>query len=248
MVIDWGLAKDITATDQSTVGGEPFRAARHDGLTSAGSILGTPAYMPPEQERGERVDQRADVFAIGAMLWELCALQQLPPHYTGQRQRILRRAGIDQDLITIIVKAVDPDPVRCYPDAGALAADLKALKAGARISARRYSLLGMLTHWIRRHRALAASVTAVIAIAVAAAALYVRNIALQRNRADAALESAERQKRRAVIASATALLERDPTQAWSAIAAWLCIAMAPCVLFRLRPDTVRPTWRCRIPA
>src|SRR5262249_245604 len=101
---------------------------------------------------------------------------------------------------------------------GALTADLKAFKAGTRISARRYSLLGMLTHWIRRHRALAASVTAVIAIAVATAAFYVRNITLQRNRADAALESAERRKRRAVITSGTALLERDPTQGWSAIA------------------------------
>ena len=248
VVIDWGLAKDLSVAEESSVGGGPFRASRDDGLTSAGSVLGTPAYMPPEQARGEPVDQRADVFAIGTMLWELCSLQKVPPGDPWQRHRALRRSGIDPDLAAIIAKTLDPEPARRYPDAGALAADLKALKAGARISARRYSLLGMLTHWIRRHRALAASVTAVIAIAVAAAALYVRNIALQRNRADAALESAERQKRRAVIASATALLERDPTQAWSAIAAWLCIAMAPCVLFRLRPDTVRPTWRCRIPA
>jgi serine/threonine protein kinase len=110
VVIDWGLAKDLSVTEESIVGGGPFREALDDGLTSAGTILGTPAYMAPEQARGEPVDQRADVFAIGAMLWELCSLQRLPPAYTGRRRRILRRAGIDQDLATIIDKAVAPDP------------------------------------------------------------------------------------------------------------------------------------------
>src|SRR5262249_25457447 len=73
IVIDWGLAKDLSAAEESSVGGGPFRAPRDDGLTASGAILGTPAYMAPEQGRGENVDQRADVFAIGGMLWELCA-------------------------------------------------------------------------------------------------------------------------------------------------------------------------------
>jgi len=87
IVIDWGLAKDLTASEESTVGGGPFRATGDDGLTSTGSVLGTPAYMAPEQQRGERVDQRADVFAIGAMLWELCAAQRVPPTEPGVRHR-----------------------------------------------------------------------------------------------------------------------------------------------------------------
>ena len=76
IVIDWGLAKDLSATEETTVGGGPFRDVHDDGLTSAGTILGTPAYMAPEQARGERVDQRADVYAIGTMLWELCSDQR----------------------------------------------------------------------------------------------------------------------------------------------------------------------------
>ena len=126
IVIDWGLAKDLTTTEDSAASGGPPRSRQDDGLTSAGSVLGTPAYMAPEQERGEHVDQRADVFAIGAMLWELCALQKVPPTEPQLRHRMLRRAGIDQDLATIIDKALEPDPQRRYPDAGALAADLKA--------------------------------------------------------------------------------------------------------------------------
>src|SRR5205807_1819845 len=67
VVIDWGLAKDLSAIEESCIGGGPFRDAQDEGLTSAGTVLGTPAYMAPEQARGEPVNQCADVFAIGAM-------------------------------------------------------------------------------------------------------------------------------------------------------------------------------------
>jgi eukaryotic-like serine/threonine-protein kinase len=118
IVIDWGLAKDLTVADEPPTG-DPFRTRGEDDLTATGALMGTPAYMAPEQGRGEHVDQRADVFAIVAMLWELGSLEKVPPE-RYQRHRLLRRAGID------------PDRARRYPHAGALAADLKAFKAGAR--------------------------------------------------------------------------------------------------------------------
>jgi serine/threonine protein kinase len=159
VVIDWGLAKELSDPEdpQNQAGA---RGTPDDGVTSAGAVLGTPIYMAPEQERGEPVDQRADVFAIGAMLWELCALQRVPPFDPRHRHRLLQRAGIDQDLMAIIDKAIDPAPARRYPDAGALAADLKAFKSGARIAARSYSLPAMIAHWTRRHRAMALVATA----------------------------------------------------------------------------------------
>jgi WD40 repeat protein len=219
VVIDWGLAKDLTASDDSLPGGASDSASpQHDrDLTSTGSVLGTPAYMAPEQERGEPVDQRADVFAIGAMLWELCALQKVPPTDKRHRHRLLRRAGIDRDLVTILDKALDPSPALRYSHAGALAADLKAFKSGARIAARNYSLFAMLGHWTRRHRALALAITAVVAVIAVGGAAYVRNIAAEQERADLALADARQQARRAVIANATSLLESDPTEAWSVL-------------------------------
>jgi serine/threonine protein kinase len=84
VVIDWGLAKDLmTAEEPST--DAPHRSAALSDLTKTGSVLGTPLYMSPEQWRGESVDQRTDVFAIGALLWELTSLDRVPP--TDPRQR-----------------------------------------------------------------------------------------------------------------------------------------------------------------
>jgi WD40 repeat protein len=224
IVIDWGLAKDLTSAEEPTADDGPFRNQRSQDLTSAGSILGTPAYMAPEQRRGEPVDQRADVYAIGVMLWELCTVRKEPPDTAQLRRRALRRTGIDQDLATIIDKALDLDPARRYPDAGPLAADLKAFKAGARIAARSYSLLARIAHWTRRHRALAALSAAAVAIAATSGVLYVRNLA-ERDRADAA-DAAARRARASAEASldeltlkhAQFLLATDPSAAIEALA------------------------------
>jgi WD40 repeat protein len=227
IVIDWGLAKDLAADEEPSFEEGPVRASGDDGLTLAGSVLGTPAYMSPEQARGEHVDQRADVFAIGIMLWELCTVRKRPPPKAHLRHRMLRRAGIDGDLATIINKALDPDPDRRYPDAGALAADLKAFKSGARIAARSYSLLAMLAHWTRRHRTLAMSVGAAIAIAIAGTALFVRNIAVERDRADSSEEAAKRARASAetsldelTLKHAQLLLTTDPSAAVDALATY----------------------------
>jgi len=215
IVIDWGLAKDLTASDEPVLPGETSASGSpvDDELTVEGSVLGTPAYMAPEQGRGEPVDQRADVFAIGTMLWELCAARRMPPSNPEVRHRVLRRAGIDQDLITIIDNALDADPEKRYPDAGALAADLKAFKSGARIAARHYSLWAMLAHWTRRHRALALSVSIALVVVVTGVIGFVRNIAKERDRADSALVSAQQERDRSRLSEASLVLDRDPNRA-----------------------------------
>ncbi len=221
IVIDWGLAKDIKAPDDSNSGtatGSAPERTTADELTAAGSVLGTPAYMAPEQKRGEHVDQRADVFAIGVMLWELCSPRKTLPTNPAQRHRMLRRSGIDRDLVAIIDKALDPDPAARYRDAGALAADLKAFKSGARVGARSYSLYATLAHWTRRHRALALSVTTAIVLAATGIVMYVRNIAAERDRADAALHDARHERDRAKLSEAAQLLESDPNRAKALLA------------------------------
>jgi hypothetical protein len=225
IVIDWGLAKDLTTTDEPSLASGQMPSSGDSELTSVGTVLGTPAYMAPEQGRGEPVDQRADVYAIGVMLWELCAPNRVPP--TQGRHRMLRQAGIDGDLATIIDKALDPKPARRYPDAGALAHDLRAFKSGARITARNYSALGALAHWTRRHRALAVSVSAALAIAVTGVTLYVRAVAIERDRADSSEQAAKRARASAetsldelTLKHAQLLLATDPTAALDALASY----------------------------
>jgi WD40 repeat protein len=147
------------------------------------------------------------VFAIGALLWELCAVPKLPPSDAGDRRRVLRRAGIDPDLAAIIDKAVAASPAQRYPDAGALAADLKAFKAGARIAGRRYSLLAVLGHWLRRHRAVAVASLAAVIVAIAVGALYVRGITVERDRAEAS-------NNRLILEHAELVVQADPTAAY----------------------------------
>jgi WD40 repeat protein/tRNA A-37 threonylcarbamoyl transferase component Bud32 len=226
VVIDWGLAKDLSETDEPALDHGPGRPATSNELTITGSVLGTPAYMAPEQARGEPVDERVDVFAIGAMLWELCMRTRVPPD-PQDRDRQLRRDGIDPDLATIVGKALADDPRDRYPNAAALATDLKAFQAGARIAARNYSLLAMLAHWARRQRRLALSVAAVVAVALVGTIWFVRNIAVERDRADASAIEAHAHQRRAEQATdeitlqhAELLLRSDPTAAMATLSGY----------------------------
>ncbi len=83
VVIDWGVARDVAESPQGPAsqdtllpGSQPPERAH--ALTQTGAILGTPAYMPPEQAAGSPVDMRADVYAIGAMLYHVSAWPSHP--------------------------------------------------------------------------------------------------------------------------------------------------------------------------
>lgn len=82
IVLDWGLAK-LPGTEDSTPASQRVSLPDLHGLTTrAGSVLGTPGYMPPEQIRGaERVDAKADVYALGAILFEIASLE---PMHNGE--------------------------------------------------------------------------------------------------------------------------------------------------------------------
>ena len=91
-VLDWGLAKALGAAGESADAARPNGAASPAGASEAGAVFGTPAYMAPEQARGEvgRLDARCDVFGLGAIL---CAILTGAPPYRDREQGLLRQAA-----------------------------------------------------------------------------------------------------------------------------------------------------------
>ncbi len=226
VVIDWGLAKsldDVDAPDSLRPAARPIRpaparsadlgTARPDEhtastLTVAGSVMGTPAYMAPEQARGEPVDQRADVFALGAMLYHLLA--GVPPYNARTATEVIaaaaaskvrpiadREPGAPSDLVAIVERAMAPHPGERYADAGELATELRRFLTGQLVSAHRYTAGERLGRFVRRHRA-AVMIAALAAIGFAAGTTFaVRRIIAERDVADQARQLADARRRAA---------------------------------------------------
>lgn len=164
-----------------------FGLARLDGvettLTAAGDILGTPAYMSPEQARGEsaRVDARSDVYSLGVVLYHL--LTGRPP-FAGSPRVLIHQlihdeplppraadALVPRDLETICLKCLRKDPARRYRTAAALADDLRRFLAARVVLARPAGRAERLSQWARRNPGLAAAGGLVAALLVAVAAV-----------------------------------------------------------------------------
>ena len=212
VVIDWGLAKE--GEDAPHAVASPLAASGLGGtLTQTGAVLGTPGYMAPEQAAGEDVDERADVFAIGAILYQL--LTGTAPYGSDEPRAVLagppmpveaREPGAPRDLVAIVTKAMARDPAQRYATAQGLALDLKRFATGQLVGARHYSRWALARRWLGRHRAAAVAAAAIVAALVTGGVGVVR----ERNRT-----AAENDRLRFV--QAQAIGERDPTAA----AAWL---------------------------
>ncbi len=157
VLLDFGIAM--------VAGGREF--------TRTGSTPGSPAFMSPEQLRGDAVDERTDVYSLGATLWQLLALS---PPFAGvdDLERIrngdvpslrAKNRDVPPELVLVVETAMDRDRERRYPDVQAFADDLQAVLHRRPIRARRLGLALRLTRWCQRHR--------VAATALAAAAIVV---------------------------------------------------------------------------
>ena len=199
VVIDWGLAKRLDHVED-IADASPLPS---DGHTTLGSVLGTPGYMAPEQARGETADARADVYAIGAMLYEV--LSRVRPYSeTTEINEVIRLAAsepprplgelapeVPADLIAIVARAMAFAPADRYRDAKELSEDLKRFQTGQLVGAHAYSAWMLLRRWLRRHRA-AVAVTAVGVVALCAlGALSFVGIRAARDRAVASQAIAE---------------------------------------------------------
>jgi serine/threonine-protein kinase len=144
-VLDWGIARVLADPDHPAHGSVGADVETLDtGGTSAGAVLGTPGYMPPEQLRGEvGVDARADVYALGCVLFEILAGEPLHPRGTGAVPSTLAGDGLDArptargadcppELEAACVRATRTEPGDRFASARALGDAVQAFLDGDR--------------------------------------------------------------------------------------------------------------------
>jgi serine/threonine-protein kinase len=217
LVVDWGLAKPLGRSE--VPGEERMLAPAATGGSSEtlpGSALGTPAYMSPEQARGDldRVGPRSDVYSLGATLYYLlCGKSPFEGDDAGTVLRAVREGrfaaprqwdiSIDKALEAICVKAMSLAPEDRYPTAKDLAGDIERWMADEPVSARKEPARDRLARWGRRHRTLVAAAAVLLLSTVAALALGLyavgreqRETRAQRDRAEQALAAESRARKR----------------------------------------------------
>ena len=206
VVIDWGLAKDLGAHTDPKESLQMRLRHTTPNETASGSVVGTPMYMAPEQARGDAVDQRADVYALGALLYKvLCGAAP----YEGTTSREVldqvrttppvpvqdREPGAPPDLVAIVAKAMARDPDDRYITASALAADLKRFEMGQLVGAHRYTIGELVRRWLQRHR-VAVSISAAALVALIVLGVFsVQRVLDEKRRAD--VQRADAQAKRA---------------------------------------------------
>lgn len=177
-IVDFGIAKILDAE------GAGFKT-----ITETGSVMGSPAYMSPEQCRGARVDTRSDIYSLGCVMYE--TLTGVPPHVGANpldtiyrhlndeprsMSEIASHAPVPAGLEAIVRNAMAKDPDQRYQNVGELVRDLQA---GASAKLR---IEGRSAGWKRRAAtwfAFAAIVAIAVTIARDACDPY-RNIDTQR--------------------------------------------------------------------
>ncbi|MBI4617699.1 MAG: tetratricopeptide repeat protein, partial [Planctomycetes bacterium] len=202
LLMDWGLAKvsgqwSVVSGQEQQKQQEEDRASESGHFQAAsgkpsletldGTVLGTPAYMPPEQARGdlEKVDRRSDVYSLGAILYEILALA--PPYQGRDPWKVVAQvaagelvppsarapeAAIPRELEAVVLKAMAHRPVDRYRRVEALKADVEAFLEGRVLSAARYTLIQVFVKWVKRNKAASIAAAAVVVLAGVFAGLH----------------------------------------------------------------------------
>lgn len=191
-----------------------------DLKTVVGSVFGTPGFMSPEQARGEQLDMRGDVYALGATLYHVLAGR--PPHIGRSATEVIDRVRVEPppplaqvcpgapiELVAIVEKAMAFDIEARYPEASELAGDLRRFLAGQLVAAHRYTFWQRLRRASRAHRAAFLVAGASLLVVSALASISILRIISERDQARAARQIAQQETKVAKAARAVADARAD---------------------------------------
>jgi serine/threonine-protein kinase len=210
IVLDWGLAKVLAEQEDHPSELLPIRTATESGdETVQGQVLGTPAYMAPEQAEGRQdlVETRTDVYGLGAILYEI--LSGKPPFTGDEISTLLRRvsrepvarprersAAAPAALEAICLKALAKRPALRYGSAKEVADEVQRWLADEPVAAYREPWLSRLARWGRRHRPWVVAGVGLLVIAVVALVAGTIAISREQQQTQKALVSESNARRR----------------------------------------------------
>lgn len=189
-VLDFGIAKLTSGSDGA------INDVRYSAMTRAGEFAGTLAYAAPEQLRGDnsQIDVRTDVYTLGAVLYEMLT-GSMPYDISGGVATIIDRVlhqeparamkinpALDDDLSTIVARALSKEPLRRYQSAAEFYKDLERYRAGEAIDAKRDSTFYIVSKWASRRRPLVIAGTVACIAALGGAAMGVYALAERKSR------------------------------------------------------------------
>jgi serine/threonine protein kinase len=186
ILLDWGLASVIGEADDPEQVEEfktdPEVLSKEESMeTLRGGAMGTPAYMPPEQARGEmeNISKSSDVYSLGATLYQI--ITRRIPFTDGPLATLLDRVKtsdiptawelnnrIEKPLSCIAARAMQNRPADRYPSVAALVDDVQRFLADQPISAYQDPMLSRIARWIRKHPTAAAAAAMLTLFAFAA--------------------------------------------------------------------------------